>query len=210
MLLAWDVKNGVLRFYVDGKVEFNDQSTQHSVPFPGGHLILGQSQNSSGSINESASLNADIKHFNMWQHMFTEQEALKIYSDCNVQIGTLVPWPEMQVALHGAVTRTEFNVSCLVKGMFVFLQIIYESIRFASTSVNTVKLPVSGYPWGQKKCPVNAALCMKLGTRLSVRLREVSAYGRCPLAEVRPYTLTYESIYWLNHGFLRKSLKPCI
>ncbi|KAJ7326511.1 hypothetical protein OS493_027455 [Desmophyllum pertusum] len=115
VLLAWDVKNGVLRFYVDGKVEFNDQSTQHSVPFPGGHLILGQSQNSSGSINESASLNADIKHFNMWQHMFTEQEALKIYSDCNVQIGTLVPWPEMQVALHGAVTRTEFNVSCLVK-----------------------------------------------------------------------------------------------
>ena len=35
---------------------------------------------------------------------------------------------------------------------------------------NIVEPPVSGHPWGQKKCVLRS---------------EVSTYGRCPLAEVR-------------------------
>lgn len=121
LLLAWDVKNGILRFYVDIKVVLNGQTTQYSEPFPGGHLILGQAQDAFGAINENESLRADIMHFNMWQRMFTEQEVVDIYSDCNVNIGTLVPWPEMQLSLHGNVTRTAFAIRCFVEGMTVFV-----------------------------------------------------------------------------------------
>ena len=116
MLLAWDVENGILRFYVDIEIVLNGQSNQSSEPFPESHLILGQSQNLFGVVNGSESLKADIMHFNMWEHMFTEQETLDMYSDCNVKIGTLVPWPEMQVALRGNVTRVTF-VRCFAEGI---------------------------------------------------------------------------------------------
>ena len=124
MLLAWDVQNGSLRFYVDIKTAFNGQITQHSEPFPGGRLILGQSQNTFAVIDGSGSLKADIMHFNMWEHMFTEQEKIAVYSDCNVQLGTLVPWPEVQVAIRGNITRTIF-VRCFVEGIVVF-EIMYK------------------------------------------------------------------------------------
>ena len=96
----------------------NDQITQHSEPFPGGQLILGQAQDAFGAINGNESLKADIMHFNMWQRMFTEQEITEIHSDCNVNIGTLVPWPEMLLSLHGNMTRTAF-VRCLAEGTTV-------------------------------------------------------------------------------------------
>jgi len=121
-LLAWDVKNGILRFYVDIKVLLNGQTTRYSEPFPSGRLILGQLQDAFGSINANESLKADIMHFNMWQRMFTEQEIMDIHSECNVNIGTLVPWPEMLLSLHGNVTRTAF-VKCFdVQGTTVFIK----------------------------------------------------------------------------------------
>lgn len=121
LLLAWDVKNGILRFYVDINVLLNGQTTQYSEPFPGGRLILGQSQDAFGAINANESLKADIMHFNMWQRMFTEQEIMDIHSECNVNIGTLVPWPEMLLSLHGNVTRIAF-VKCFdVEGTIVFI-----------------------------------------------------------------------------------------
>lgn len=120
LLLAWDVKSGILRFYVDSEVALNGQTTQYSEPFPGGRLILGQTQDASGAIYGNESLKADIMHFNMWQRVLTEQEIIDIYSECNVNIGTLVPWPEMLLSLHGNVTRIAF-VRCFAEGMTVFV-----------------------------------------------------------------------------------------
>ena len=120
LLLAWDVKNGISRFYVDSKVALNGQTTQYSEPFPGGNFILGQAQDASGAIYGNESLKADIMHFNMWQRMFTGQEITDIYSECSVNIGTLVPWPEMLLSLHGNVTRTAF-IRCFAEGMTVFV-----------------------------------------------------------------------------------------
>ena len=57
-------------------------------------------------------------HFNMWEHVFSDEEALQIYSDCKVQLGTLVSWPEIQVRLHGDVKRVNF-VRCRPEGTFV-------------------------------------------------------------------------------------------
>ena len=105
---------------MDTNTVFDGQSTQNSDPFPGGRLILGQSQNTSGAINGSKSLKAHIVHFNMWEHMFTEQQTIDIYSECSVQIGTLVPWPEVQVALRGSITRITY-VRCLPQGMDSFV-----------------------------------------------------------------------------------------
>ena len=119
-MLAWDVENGILRFYVDSQVTLDGQTTQYSEPFPGGRLILGQAQDAFGAIYGNESLKADIMHFNMWQRMFTEQERKDMYSECNVNIGTLVPWPEMLLSLHGNVTRTAF-VRCFAEGMTVFV-----------------------------------------------------------------------------------------
>ena len=120
LLLAWNVTNGILRFYVDSQIALNDQITQHSEPFPGGHLVLGQAQDALGAIIGNESLKADIMHFNMWQRVFTDQEIIDMHSDCNVNIGTLVPWPEMLLSLHGNVTRTAF-VRCHAEGMTVLV-----------------------------------------------------------------------------------------
>ena len=49
-----------------------------------------------------------------------------------------------------------------------------------------VEPPVSGHPWDQKKCPIKSGVHFG---RLSVCLWEVSAYRRCPLAEVQLCTL---------------------
>ena len=121
VLFVWGVKNGILRLHVDDKVVYSGQSTQYSVPFPGGNLILGQSQDISGAIIKNEALKAAIMHFNMWEHVISEEMATGVYSDCNVQIGNLVPWSEMQIAIHGAVTRTAF-VRCLPKGMTVLFK----------------------------------------------------------------------------------------
>lgn len=112
----WGVKNGILRLHVDDNVVFRGQTAQQSKPFPGGSLVLGQSQDSSGSIIDKQSLKADIMHFNMWEHMFSEAEAMDLHSDCRLKLGNLVPWPEIQIAIHGNVTRTTF-VGCPPKGM---------------------------------------------------------------------------------------------
>lgn len=130
LLLAWDVKNGILRFYVDSKVALNGQTNQYSELFPGGRLILGQAQDALGAIYGNESLKADVMHFNMWQRMFTEQEIKDIYSECNVNIGTLVPWPEMLLSLHGNVTSTAF-VRCYAEGMTVFVIVMYKQINEA-------------------------------------------------------------------------------
>ena len=120
-MLAWNVKSGNVCFYVDSKVALDGLVTQHSEPFPGGYLILGQLQDALGAINGNESLKADIMHFNMWQRSFTEQEIIDIRSDCSVNIGTLVPWPEMLLSLHGNVTRTAF-VRCHAEGMTVLVK----------------------------------------------------------------------------------------
>ena len=120
-MLAWNVKTGILRFYVDSIVALNGRVTKHSEPFPGGYLILGQAQDVLGAINGNQSLKADIMHFNMWQRMLTGQEIEDIRSDCSVNIGTLVPWPEMLLSLHGNVTRTAF-VRCHAEGMTVLVK----------------------------------------------------------------------------------------
>ena len=106
---------------MDLKVVLNSQTTQYSEPFPGGHLILGQAQDAFGAINGNESLRADVKHFNIWQRMFTEEEIIDIHSECNVNIGTLVPWPEMLLSLHGNVTSTAFVRCSNVEGTTVFI-----------------------------------------------------------------------------------------
>ena len=62
---------------------------------------------------------------------------------------------------------------------------------------STVKPPVSGHSRDQKKWPLkrgvrfwevkNVVFGSKEHDLGSIRLREVSTYGRCQLAEVRPY-----------------------
>ena len=72
----------------------------------------------------------------------------------------------------------------------------------------TVELPVSEHHRDPKKCPlrrgvhlweVKNVMFMQLRTRLSVRLREVSTYGRCPLAEVQLYYTDHRVFYWKIH-----------
>ena len=116
MVFVWEVTTGQFRLHVDDKVEYNGQTFQLSSTFSGGHLILGQSQNSYGSILEGRAMRADIMHFNVWERMFTEAEALELYLDCNVRLGNLVQWPEINIAFRGNVTRTPF-VRCLPKGI---------------------------------------------------------------------------------------------
>ena len=116
LLFKWDVLTGDWSFLVDNKFEFQSSFTSSAIPFPGGHLILGQSQN---SIQKAKGLMADIMHFNMWEHVFTDAEAQEMYSSCSVQLGnqlgTLVSWPEIQLRLHGDVKSVEF-VRCRVNG----------------------------------------------------------------------------------------------
>ena len=128
LLLTWNVISGQWFFRVDNKIGFHSSSSPNPNPFPGGHLILGQSRNRSGDINEGLSLRADVLHFNIWEHVFTEQEALQIYSDCRVLLGTLVPWPEIQVRLHGDVKRTEF-VRCQAKGAEIFIYLLSFALK---------------------------------------------------------------------------------
>ena len=118
LLLKWDVTTGLWTFLVDNKGGLSSYGNSSANPFPGGHLILGQSQTISGALNDGKSLRADIMHFNMWEHVFSDEEALQIYSDCKVQLGTLVSWPEIQVRLHGDVKRVNF-VRCRPEGTFV-------------------------------------------------------------------------------------------
>lgn len=150
LLLAWDVKNGTLRFYVDSKVALNGETTQHSEPFPGGHLIVGQAQDALGAIYGNESLKADIMHFNMWQRILTEQEIIDIYSECNVNIGTLVQWPEMLLSLHGNVAKIAF-VRCFAEGMTVFV-IVNVQTNKPGILANTTSI----YPGMQRSSPAKA------------------------------------------------------
>lgn len=101
---------------MNNRLGFGSSGTPNATPFPGGQLIIGQSQNGSGE-----SLRADIMHFNMWQRFLSEPEIVALHSDCSVKfasLGTLVPWPEIQVRLRGDVKRVEF-LRCQVEGKTV-------------------------------------------------------------------------------------------
>lgn len=100
---------------MDSKVGFHGDLTSNVTAFPGGQLILGQSRNISGAINSDQSLRADILHFNMWDHVFTAQEVLHVYSNCSVHLGTLVSWPDVQVRVYGNIKRIEI-VRCQANG----------------------------------------------------------------------------------------------
>lgn len=130
----------------------NDQTTQYSEPFPGGRLILGQAQDASGAIYGNESLKADVMHFNMWQRTFSEQEIIDIYSECNVNIGTSVPWPEMLFSLHGNVTRTAF-VRCFAEGMTVFVIVIVQTDKQDILVKTTSTIPKVTTP-DRNDCPL--------------------------------------------------------
>ena len=81
----------------------------------------------------------------------------------------------------------------------------------------TVKAPVSGHPRDKKKCPLKRGVCLwevknvvfvhVAGnmTTVSVRLREMSAYGRCPLAEVRLYIKKFAVLHFVSSSVKNKT-----
>ena len=78
------------------------------------HLTVGQSRSASGAVVGSG-FKGDILHFNMWQREFLSQDALDLYGNCSIQLGTLVPWTELLQRLHGDVKKVEF-VRCQPDG----------------------------------------------------------------------------------------------
>ena len=78
------------------------------------HLTVGQSRSASGAVMDSG-FKGDILHFNMWQREFLSQDALDLYGNCSIQLGTLVPWTELLQRLHGDVKKVEF-VRCQPDG----------------------------------------------------------------------------------------------
>ena len=83
---------------------------------------MGQSRSASGAVMDSG-FKGDILHFNMWQREFLSQDALDLYENCSIQLGTLVPWTELLQRLHGDVKKVEF-VRCQPDGKKFLLNTI--------------------------------------------------------------------------------------
>ena len=118
-MLKWDVISGNWSFLVNNKPGFNVFGPPRATPYPGGHLVLGQSQNSSEAVEKAESLRADIMEFNMWDYKLTDETIHDLYTSCSIQLGSLIAWPEAQIRLHGDVKRVEF-VRCKIEGIFIY------------------------------------------------------------------------------------------
>lgn len=120
LVLKWDVISGNWSFLVNNKPGFNVFGPPRTTPYPGGHLVVGQSQNSSGAVEKAESLRADIMEFNTWDYKLTDETIHDLYTSCSIRLGSLIAWPEAQIRLHGEVKRVEF-VRCKIEGIFIYL-----------------------------------------------------------------------------------------
>ena len=100
--------------FVDGEEGHNGQAIASAGLSFSSHLTLGQSRSTSAAIMDNG-FEGDILHFNMWQREFLSQDALDIYGNCSIQLGTLVPWSDLLERLHGDVKKIEF-VRCQPDG----------------------------------------------------------------------------------------------
>lgn len=119
-MLEWDVLSGNWSFLVNSQPGFNVFGPALATSYPGGHLVLGQSQNGSGAVEKAESLRAVIMEFNMWDYKLTDETIHDLYTSCNIQLGSLIGWPEAQMRLHGDIKRVEF-VRCKIEGIFILL-----------------------------------------------------------------------------------------
>ena len=108
--------------FVDGEAEHIGQVTASTGLSFLSHLTVGQSRSASGAAMDSG-FKGDILHFNMWQREFLSQDALDLYENCSIQLGTLVPWTELLQRLHGDVKKFEF-VRCQPDGKKFLLNTI--------------------------------------------------------------------------------------
>ncbi|XP_074627543.1 uncharacterized protein LOC141885641 [Acropora palmata] len=107
LLLRWNVATGQWSVFVDGEAGHIGQVTASTGLSFLSHLTVGQSRSASGAVMDSG-FKGDILHFNMWQREFLSQDALDLYENCSIQLGTLVPWTELLQRLHGDVKKVEF------------------------------------------------------------------------------------------------------
>ena len=122
ILLRWNVATGQWSLFVDGEAGHIGQATARTGLSFLSHLTVGQSRSASGAVMDSG-FKGDILHFNMWQREFLSQDALDLYENCSIQLGTLVPWTELLQRLHGDVKKFEF-VRCQPDGKKFLLNTI--------------------------------------------------------------------------------------
>ena len=119
ILLRWNAASGQWSVFVDGEAGHIGQATASTGLSFLSHLTVGQSRSASGAVMDSG-FKGDILHFNMWQR---ELDALDLYGNCSIQLGTLVPWTELLQRLHGDVKKVEF-VRCQPDGKKFLLNTI--------------------------------------------------------------------------------------
>ncbi|KAL9979817.1 hypothetical protein ACROYT_G017534 [Oculina patagonica] len=106
---TWENTAGSWKMYKDGKLggSGTGRQTGHVIP-AGGALVLGQEQDSvGGSFDDKQNFIGEMTGVNIWDHVITDQEILRMSQSCQSGEGNVFKWSDFKDHVKGSVKIIE-------------------------------------------------------------------------------------------------------
>ncbi|KAM4022005.1 uncharacterized protein ACNLHF_027291 isoform 1-T2 [Anomaloglossus baeobatrachus] len=102
--MTWLSSSGVTRFWVNGKRSTSQIYRKGHYVSPGGTVILGQDQDTSGgSFEEKQSFVGEISDVHLWNYVLPASAIKDVYKNKQTTAGNIIDWNSVKYSLYGNV-----------------------------------------------------------------------------------------------------------